>query len=157
MGITATAKLAMGCIIGDGPDNKESNQHWPDEWCYETGKYNEWDYRDYCADDFWDDMLRKEWEEHTGKKRGDEDYYEGFVNWSDTQPVSLLYTCCFDYPIFVLAITSSIIRADWDYPVEFTADKLVVPDSEFKKAYDWVREHGFKNIEFEWTLSALHG
>jgi hypothetical protein len=89
-----------------------------------------------------------------------DEYYEHQNNFEKKNPlpVSLVNYCSRDFPIYILAVPSSVVGCCRGFPTKFKLEDLVVTEEEINKLVQFCKDH---NIEYEsspqWYLSSYWG
>jgi hypothetical protein len=106
--------------------------------------------------------------EAAGLKRPDHQEYSG-ADWStfwakqrefeSKFPVELVTYCSYDYPMYILALRGTVIRASRGDPVEFTPDALEhqIPQKRQDQYRKFLTDHGYDPDEAKWFLTGMNG
>src|SRR5437868_783086 len=80
-----------------------------------------------------------------------EQWWRNECGFKSSFPVELVNYCSGDYPMYMLAVPSSILSNSRGYPEEFDPIKLVVTDKEKAPLIDFCKKY---NLKYE---KGLHG
>ena len=115
----------------------------------------------------WDDTEdygdKKEFEEWYAEQHGwDKSKHQYAWQWEKDNPIpfELVWHCGYDYPMFILAIKGTYIRASRGYIEELDLLELVsvVTDEKVSQLKQFCEKHGIKiSREPKWYLSSMYG
>lgn len=74
----------------------------------------------------------------------------------DKCPADLVWHCSYEYPMYILAVRGTEIRAYRGDEVEITPEKLVVPETKLAEFRAWIAERGIQD-EPRWYLCSMWG
>lgn len=100
-----------------------------------------------------DDANIPEW----SKENSGRDYFEKVKKVIDECPVDLRMHCSYDYPMYILTIRGTEIRASRGYPEKITPDMLSVQKEKIEAAKEWCENHGVEWQEPSWILCSIYG
>ena len=87
------------------------------------------------------------------------EYHQHSRDWQEANPlpVELVNYCSGDYPMYILAVPSSVINASRGFPVEISPD-LTIKQEELEPFISFTREYLPElSLEVRWYLSSYWG
>jgi hypothetical protein len=87
-------------------------------------------------------------------------YYEESRDWLDKHPlpVELVNYCSEGYPMYILAVPSSVIECSWGIPHEFIPEALKVTEEEKEALRVFCEKYNLEpEKEMKWYLSSYRG
>lgn len=92
-------------------------------------------------------------------RKEEDDYFEFSEKWEKDNPLlfEVVNYCSFDYPMCILAVSSTIRTALRGYPQKLDVEDLTVSEEEIKALTDFCQEYGLKGDGPNWWLSSYWG
>lgn len=78
---------------------------------------------------------------------------------NNPMPIEMVNACSSDYPVWIMAVSGTIMGASWGYPEAFDPEKLIVTEAQKKDLIDFCNKYGIDITDKEpkWYLSSYKG
>jgi hypothetical protein len=152
MGVSTDGQICFGILLPD-----EENLPWGEEdckkWWREVNGYTP----PFQIYDKYGDYI----DGQKPKENIIDEYYKHQREWENLHPlpVELVNVCSGDYPMYIVAVPSSVSSARRGYPEAFNPDACKVSENEITSLIEFVRKY-FPDLQFnnpQWYLSSYWG